>query len=79
MLKLEFVVHDQQWPQLTLTITRESFAQGRIVQQEKKQYDLALGKAEEMVQNHLRFVINEIIARHKPRVGAGSGSSSDRQ
>lgn len=65
MLKLELTVHDQLWPQVTMTITRESFRQGRVVQQEKKQYDLALGKAEEMVGNHLRPLIEELIARHK--------------
>jgi hypothetical protein len=65
MLKLEFVVHDEMWPQLTMTVTRESFRTGRVVQQDKKQYDLALGKAEEMMNNNLRFVIQEIIARHK--------------
>jgi hypothetical protein len=71
MLKLEFVVHDQLWPNLTLTVMRESFAQGKVAQTEKKQYDLALGKAEEMMNNHLRILVNEIIARHKQsRVGA---------
>jgi hypothetical protein len=74
MLKLEFVIHDQLWPNVTMTISRESFVQGKIVQQEKKQYDLALGKAEEMVNNHLRVLVNEIIARHKQsRVGAPQG------
>lgn len=65
MLKLELVVHDEQWPLVTMTVTRESFTQGRVVQQEKKQYDLALGKAEEMVGNHLRPMMNEVIQRHK--------------
>jgi hypothetical protein len=70
MLKLEFVVHDEQWPLITLTLTRESGQQGRVIQQEKKQYDLALVKAEEMLNNHVQRLVQEIIARHKPRVGA---------
>lgn len=65
LLKLEFVVHDQQWPYLTMTVTRESWTQGRIVNQEKQQYDLALGKAEVMVANQLRPLIQEVITRHK--------------
>lgn len=65
MLKLEFVVHDQLWPTLVMTVSRESFVHGKIVQQEKKQYDLAEVKAQEMLNNHLRVVVNEIIARHK--------------
>lgn len=65
MLRLELTVHDELWPQITMTLTRESFQQGRVVQQEKKQYDLALGKAEEMVGNHLRSMIQEIVSRHK--------------
>jgi hypothetical protein len=65
MLKLEFVAHDQQWPLITMTVTRESFNSGRVVVQEKKQYDLALVKAEEMFNNALRPLMQEIIARHK--------------
>jgi len=66
MLKLEFVVHDQLWPQIVMTSTRESYQLGRVTVQEKKQYDLALGKAEEMIGNALRPMMNELIARHKP-------------
>jgi len=67
MLKLEFVAHDEQWPMVTMTLTRESFTQGRVTVQEKKQYDLALGKAEEMIGNALRPLIQEIISRHKAK------------
>lgn len=65
MLKLEVVVHDQQWPMITITVTRESFTQGRVVQQDKKQYDLAYVKAEEMVHNNLQRLVSELISRHK--------------
>lgn len=65
MLRLELTVHDELWPMVTMTLTRESFQQGRVVVQEKKMYDLALGKAEEMVGNQLRPMIQEIVSRHK--------------
>jgi hypothetical protein len=65
MLRLELIVHDQQWPRITLTLTRQSQG-GPVVQQEKIQYDLAQGKAEEMVGNHLRRLISELLNRHQP-------------
>lgn len=71
MLRLEVVVHDQQWPLVTITVTRESFAQGRVVQQAKQQYDLSYGKAEEMVHNALRPLIEEICKRHQQRSQVG--------
>jgi hypothetical protein len=66
MLRIEFTIHDQLWPMITMTCIRESFINGKVVQQEKKQYDLAEVKAQEMLNNHLRVAVNEIIARHKP-------------
>lgn len=65
MLKLEVVVHDQLWPMVTITVTRESFSQGRVVQQARQQYDLAYGKAEEMVHNALRPLVEELCKRHQ--------------
>jgi hypothetical protein len=73
MLKLELVIHDQLWPTLVMTISRESFVNGKVVQQEKKSYDLAEVKAQEMLNNHLRVLTNEIIGRHKPSSGARTG------
>lgn len=67
MLKLEIVVHDQQWPQVVITTTRESYGQGRVVTQDKVQYDLAYGKAEGMVHNQLKPMVEEIINRRKQR------------
>ena len=64
MLKLEVVVHDQLYPQLVITTSRESFERGMVVQQAKVQYDLGYGKAEEMVHNALRPMIEELIKRH---------------
>lgn len=72
MLKLEITVHDQMWPQLVITISRQSYRGATQVQQEKKQYDLAYVKAEEMVHNHLRPLVEELIQKHFPdkrRVG----------
>ena len=65
MLRLEVVLHDELWPQLTITVTRESFTSGKSFTQAKQQYDLAYGKAEEMVHNALRPLVQELINRHK--------------
>lgn len=64
MLKLEVVIHDQVYPQLVITTSRESFERGLVVQQAKVQYDLCYGKAEEMVHNALRPMVEELIKRH---------------
>lgn len=65
MLKLEVVIHDQLWPQVVITTTRQSYGSGPIVQQAKQQYDLAHGKCEEMVANALRPMVEELIKRHQ--------------
>lgn len=65
MLKLEVVIHDQLWPMVVVTTSRQSYGQGSIVQQSKQQYDLAYGKAEEMVHNALRPMVEELIKRHQ--------------
>ena len=65
MLKLELVVHDQVWPNLTITVSRESWTQGKVVQQAKVQYDLCYVKAEEMAHNALRPMIEELVKRHQ--------------
>lgn len=65
MLKMEVIVHDQQWPQITMTVSRESFTQGKVVQQEKKQYDLAYVKLEEMLHNHAQRLVQELLYRHR--------------
>ena len=65
MLKMEVIVHDQQWPLITLTVTRESFRNGKVVLQDKKQYDLAYGKLEEMLHNQARPLVEEIVSRHQ--------------
>lgn len=65
MLKLEVIIHDQQWPLITITASRESFERGKVVLQEKKQYDLAYGKAEEMCHNLLRPMVEELVKRHQ--------------
>ena len=64
MLRMEVVVHDQLWPMVVITVTRESFSAGRVVTQSRQQYDLAYGKAEEMVHNALRPMIEELVKRH---------------
>ena len=74
MLRMEVVVHDQSWPQITLTVTRESFKEGKVVVQDRKQYDLAYVKLEEMLHNQGRKMVEEIISRHqrsKPAGGQG--------
>jgi hypothetical protein len=65
MLKLELVVNEEQWPTIVMTLTRESFNAGRVVVQERKQYDLAEVKAQEMVNNALSRLMQEIIGRRK--------------
>jgi hypothetical protein len=65
MLKLEVTIHDQLWPQIVITTSRESFARGHVAQQAKVTYDLSYGKAEEMVHNALKPMVEELIARHK--------------
>lgn len=65
MLKLEVIIHDQQWPLITITASRESFERGKVVLQEKKQYDLSYGKAEEMCHNLLKPMVQELIERHQ--------------
>lgn len=65
MLKLEVVVHDQLFPQIVITVTRQSYGQGPIVQQARQQYDLSYGKAEEMVHNALKPMIEELISKHQ--------------
>jgi hypothetical protein len=70
MLKMEVTVHDEQWPLVTMTVIRESFRSGKVVLQEKKQYDLAYGKLEEMLHNQARPMVEEIVGRHqRTRVG----------
>jgi hypothetical protein len=65
MLKMEINIHDELWPQIVLTVTRESYRNGKIVQQEKKTYDLAYGKLEEMLHNHARPMVQELLDRHQ--------------
>jgi hypothetical protein len=65
MLKLEVVVHDQMWPTICITTSRESTRGGPAIQQHKVMYDLAYGKAEEMVHNALKPMVEELIGRHK--------------
>jgi hypothetical protein len=65
MLKLEVIIHDSEWPKMVITVNRESYAQGQITTQEKIQYDLCYDKAEVMVHNQLRPMVNELIARRK--------------
>lgn len=67
MLKLEITIHDQLWPMVVITAQRESYANGRLVFQEKVQYDLAYGKAENMVHNQLKPMVEELINRRKQR------------
>lgn len=64
-LKMDIIIHDQFWPQVSITVQRESMAAGRVVVQDKIQYDLAYGKAEVMIQNQLRIMIEEIVKRRK--------------
>lgn len=65
MLKLEVTIHDQLYPQIVITVSRESWKQGKVVLQAKQQYDLAYGKAEEMVHNALRPMVDELINQHQ--------------
>ena len=65
MLRMEVIVHDQLWPQLTIIVTRQSYRNGQIVQTEKKSYDLSYVKLEEMLHNHARPLVEEIISRHQ--------------
>lgn len=65
MLKLEVNIHDQQWPLITITVTRESYTQGRVVVQAKQQYDLAYVKLEEMLHNQARPMVEELVKRHQ--------------
>jgi hypothetical protein len=67
MLSMTVTVHDQRWPLVTITVTRESWERGRVVQQQSIQYDISYGKAEEMVHNQLRPLVEEIVKRHKPQ------------
>lgn len=70
MLTLTLTVHDQLWPRITITVARDSWKTGKVVQQEKQQYDLAYGKVEEMLHNHARLLVQEILDRHqRSRVG----------
>ena len=70
MLRMEITVHDQLWPQITITVSRESFASGRITQQAKIQYDLSYNKLEEMMHNNGQRLVQELVGRHQ-RSNAG--------
>jgi hypothetical protein len=65
MLKLEVVIHDQLWPNVVITVTRQTYGGGPAIQQDKQQYDLAFGKAEVMVANALRPMVEELVKRHQ--------------
>jgi hypothetical protein len=74
MLQMVVTVHDQQWPQITITITRDSYAHGKVAVQDKKQYDLAYVKLEEMLHNQARPMVQELLDRHqRNRVGVPTG------
>ena len=65
MLRMEVTIHDQLWPQIVITVSRESFRQGKVVVQEKKMYDLTYVKLEEMLHNQARPMVEELISRHR--------------
>ena len=67
MLKLEVNIHDQVWPLVVITVTRQSYRQGQVVQQAKVQYDLAYGKFEEMLHNQGRLLVEELVSRHQTK------------
>ena len=64
MLKLELVILDERWPLVSILINRTS-KDGNSSTQETVQYDLAHDKAQVMLNNGLRVMINEIVARRK--------------
>lgn len=65
MLKLELIIHDQQWPLVTITVSRQSWERGPVTVQQKVQYDVAYGKVEEMLHNQARPMVEELVKRHK--------------
>ena len=67
MLKLEVNIHDQVWPLVVITVTRQSYRQGQVVQQAKVPYDLAYGKLEEMLHNQGRPLVEELVSRHQTK------------
>jgi hypothetical protein len=70
MLQMTVTIHDQMWPQISITVSRDSWKNGRIVIQEKKTYDLAYGKLEEILHNQARPMMQELLDRHqRPGVG----------
>ena len=68
MLKLEVMIHDEMWPLVVMTVSRESFRTGKVVQQEKKPYDQVYIKLEEMLHNHARPMVQELLDRHQRSV-----------